>query len=164
VLSPWLRRVCVCVARAGGAAAEFKGLSVRALRQRARALGVDEPAIEAAVEGKNPRQATIALIKAAGGGDDAAAPAATSTEGAGRLVSTPREAAAAAAAAAGGGGSGAAAPPTAAVGGADGGCTAPRRRRRQPGAAAVGEGEGKAAHTLPAHADLVIVGGGCHAA
>jgi hypothetical protein len=60
--------------------AEFKGLSLRALRQQARALGVAEATIEAAVEGEDPRQATIALIKAAGSGDDAPPAAAAAVQ------------------------------------------------------------------------------------
>ena len=46
------------------ASSALKGMNVRALRQRARALGVDEDELAAAVEGNDPKRALISLIQA----------------------------------------------------------------------------------------------------
>ena len=48
------------------AASALKGMNVRALRQRARALGVDEDELTAAIEGNDPKRALISLIQAKG--------------------------------------------------------------------------------------------------
>ena len=50
-------------------------MNLRALRQKARAFGIGEALLEAAVEGENPKKALIALIEAEGGVEAPPAPA-----------------------------------------------------------------------------------------